>query len=163
GAGGAAPLSAQMSSGAAARDAGVVSRTSATDRAASSAGHASAASEMDASMSGSTAPANAGSGAGEQSADASSHAMPPGPRRPQLSGELVITELMSNPAAVADTAGEWIELYNPSADEALDLEGCTLDDGGSRPHAIATGFVIAAGAYATIVRGPDVGFAGDLV
>ena len=39
--------------------------------------------------------------------------------RPPGQGQLVISELMINPAGVADETGEWIELYNDS-DEGVD-------------------------------------------
>ncbi|MBM4341928.1 MAG: lamin tail domain-containing protein [Deltaproteobacteria bacterium] len=42
---------------------------------------------------------------------------PPAPK-----GTVLITEIMPDPDAVVDSKGEWIELYNPSAD-AIDLVG----------------------------------------
>jgi hypothetical protein len=41
---------------------------------------------------------------------------------PAVRGDLVITEMMVDPAAVADTAGEWFELYNSSGG-LLELQG----------------------------------------
>jgi hypothetical protein len=47
------------------------------------------------------------------------------------SGEAVITEFMKDPATVADTRGEWIEIYN-ALPWRLNIEGWTIsDDGGS--------------------------------
>lgn len=39
---------------------------------------------------------------------------------------LVFTEIMSNPAAIGDSDGEWLELYNAGSD-ALELQGCTVE------------------------------------
>jgi beta-lactamase superfamily II metal-dependent hydrolase len=49
---------------------------------------------------------------------------------PAAKGDVVITEFLKDPTAVADSAGEWIELYNTTA-FTLNLEGWRLvDDGG---------------------------------
>lgn len=50
-------------------------------------------------------------------------------RRP-VAGEVIFTELMPNPDAIADTAGEFLEVKNLSKD-ALDLGGCHLKDMGT--------------------------------
>jgi hypothetical protein len=47
--------------------------------------------------------------------------------RAPRAGELVITEVMINPAAVYDEQGEWIELYS-GANSALELSGLYLAD-----------------------------------
>jgi hypothetical protein len=44
-------------------------------------------------------------------------------------GSVVVSEYMNNPAAVFDSAGEWIELFNTAGD-ALDLAGFTIRDQG---------------------------------
>jgi hypothetical protein len=49
-----------------------------------------------------------------------------GVRAPAAAGELVIHEVLVNPAD-ADDLGEWFELYNPTT-TALDLAGCLLTD-----------------------------------
>jgi beta-lactamase superfamily II metal-dependent hydrolase len=67
---------------------------------------------------------------------------------PALPGDLVITEVMKDPASVADSSGEWIEIFNRAA-SAVDLEGWTLRDDGTDAHVIANGgqgVVIAPGA-----------------
>lgn len=73
-------------------------------------------------------------------------------------GEVVISELMSNPAAVSDTDGEWIELYNPSRSQAVSLDGCAIDDG-SAIKALMAGARIAPLGYVTLARSTQVGFA----
>jgi hypothetical protein len=85
------------------------------------------------------------------------------PSRPSAAGQIVITEIMANPSAVSDTDGEWIELHNPSAIEALDLTGCAVDDGGKTPHAINMPLYLEPGAYVTIARSVNAGFAADLL
>lgn len=67
--------------------------------------------------------------------------------------DLLITEIMANPAAVSDTRGEWFELFNPSA-ESVDLSGIILSDDGSNLHTITAG-VIAAGGYFVLARNGD--------
>jgi hypothetical protein len=88
---------------------------------------------------------------------------PPPTPRPSTAGQIVITEIMSNPGMVTDTAGEWVELYNPSPDAVLDLAGCALDDGGKTPHAISAALVLGPGAFATIARSTSAGFTADAV
>ncbi len=65
-------------------------------------------------------------------------------------GDIIITEIMQNPAAVADANGEWVELYNNTA-SAIDIDGWTLRDSGTDSHVInnsgpllvpANGFVV---------------------
>jgi hypothetical protein len=46
------------------------------------------------------------------------------PLRPSTPGDVVVSEIMPVPAG--GDSDEWIELYNPSALQAFDLEGCDL-------------------------------------
>ena len=50
-------------------------------------------------------------------------------------GDVVITEIMQNPKTVADTTGEWFELYNATG-HAIDLNGWMLPDAGTEHHRI---------------------------
>jgi len=70
--------------------------------------------------------------------------------------DLLITEIMANPAAVTDTNGEWFELFNPTA-ESVELEGALLSDDGSNSHAISTGssLLINSGEYFVLARNAD--------
>jgi hypothetical protein len=86
---------------------------------------------------------------------------PTGLPRPSTSGQLVITELMIDPSAVGDTDGEWIELWNAS-DAAVDLGGCTLDDGAKTPRTLES-LVLESGAIATLARSTTAGFVPSLV
>lgn len=54
------------------------------------------------------------------------------------SGWVVITEIMKDPAAVADTKGEWVEVYN-ALPWRVNLEGCVLSDDGGSQHVITNG------------------------
>lgn len=80
-----------------------------------------------------------------------------GGQRPVEFGQVVISELMVDPAAVSDTQGEWIELHNPTG-TAWELQGCLIDDGGSTARAIADSFALAPGGYKAIARAASAGF-----
>jgi hypothetical protein len=69
---------------------------------------------------------------------------------------LVISEVMKNPEALADTQGEWIELYNAGRG-AISLTGCTLgrDD---QSFGFGDGITIAPGQYMTLANSSDPGF-----
>ncbi|MBI4032075.1 lamin tail domain-containing protein [Candidatus Berkelbacteria bacterium] len=66
---------------------------------------------------------------------------------------LVITEIMRDPSAVADTAGEWFELFNPGS-AAVDIDGWTIRDDGNDSHLIAFGapLFVPAGGYLVLGR-----------
>ena len=69
-----------------------------------------------------------------------------GPRPPAV-GELVISELMINPAGVGDEVGEWVELYS-RADVPLTLGGLMLGDEGVDGALVAfSDEVVAPGGY----------------
>ena len=66
--------------------------------------------------------------------------------------QVVISEILANPAATADSAGEWVEVYNAGS-SAVDLQGWTLrDDDPNYPnvHVISSSVPIPAGAYAVL-------------
>ncbi len=50
-------------------------------------------------------------------------------------GSILITEALIKPKAVAESMGEWVELYNPTT-QTIDLNGWTLRDEGSNVHKI---------------------------
>lgn len=50
-------------------------------------------------------------------------------------GELIITEIMSNPAMVSDTKGEWFEVLNTTGN-SLQINGLEIKDSGSNSHII---------------------------
>jgi len=69
------------------------------------------------------------------------------------SGELVINEIMYNPDAVWDDAGEWLEIFNPT-DEPIDLSGWSLRGAGNKGHVI-TALTVEPGQYAVLAANGD--------
>ncbi|RMG19332.1 MAG: hypothetical protein D6729_05615 [Deltaproteobacteria bacterium] len=79
---------------------------------------------------------------------------------PAAAGDLVITEILYDPEALPDAAGEWLEIHNPGADP-LDLAGCTIADRVS--EAPLDGVQVAPGGYVTLARSATPGFVPDAV
>ena len=71
-------------------------------------------------------------------------------------GSLVISEVMANPSQVSDANGEWIEIFNATAN-TIDINGITLSDDGSNTHQINNNgtLLIASGAYFVLGRNGD--------
>ncbi|VAW57438.1 hypothetical protein MNBD_GAMMA07-1822 [hydrothermal vent metagenome] len=82
--------------------------------------------------------------------------------------DLLITEVMANPAAVSDTNGEWFELFNPT-NESIDLNGITLSDDGGNRHVITSdsALLVNPGSFFVMARNGDDttngGFSADYV
>ena len=76
--------------------------------------------------------------------------------------DLLISEVMVNPAALSDTRGEWFELYNPTA-ESINLREITIGDDGSDLHRIESDLLVLPGEYLTLARYFDPGFVPDYV
>lgn len=74
-------------------------------------------------------------------------------------GQLLITEIMQNPAAVFDDAGEYVEVYNPGA-VAVDMNGYTFSAGGS--EMLMTSVMVPAGGYVVFQRNGDMLMNGGL-
>jgi hypothetical protein len=53
-------------------------------------------------------------------------------------GDLTITEIMTNPEAVADTAGEWFEIINNTA-RSINVDGLVLESMGDTAYTFAIG------------------------
>jgi len=67
-------------------------------------------------------------------------------------GDLVITEVLQNPAQVSGDLGEWFEVHN-STGQPVDLDGVTVTDGDdaftvSRSHIVSAGGYAVFGAFA---------------
>lgn len=73
---------------------------------------------------------------------------------PLAPGDLVVSEVMANPAAVSDLNGEWFELYNPTS-SSIDLNGLVLSDDGTDSHTISGTLIIAASGYLVLGRDND--------
>lgn len=83
-------------------------------------------------------------------------------RRPSRSGALVISEVMVDPAVVADTAGEWFEVHNLDT-EAVDLQGCSIVDGSAEASVVRDPLHVDAGGFVTFARRATVEFLPDVV
>ena len=76
--------------------------------------------------------------------------------------DLLISEVMANPAALSDARGEWFELYNPTT-EAINLREITIGDDANDRHRIETDLLVLPGEYLTLARYLDPGFVPDYV
>ncbi len=65
---------------------------------------------------------------------------------------LIITEIMKNPDAVTDAAGDWFEIYNPN-NTVVDIDGYRIKDTGSESHTINNGSALNIPAKGFIVLG----------
>ena len=63
--------------------------------------------------------------------------------------KLVISEYMANPSKVADSAGEYFEMYNAGSAQ-VDLKGFTIKDDGSNKHVIKSSVLVGAGKYVVL-------------
>jgi lamin tail-like protein len=72
-------------------------------------------------------------------------------------GQIVINEIIQNPAAVSDSNGEWFELHNPTG-AAIDIDAWIISDDGTNTHTIDPlngTTVIPAGGYLVLGRSSD--------
>jgi hypothetical protein len=74
-----------------------------------------------------------------------------------LVSDLLISEVMANPAALPDARGEWFELYNPT-DHEINLRDIWIGDDGRDLHKIETDLLILPAEYLTLARSDDPGF-----
>ncbi len=82
------------------------------------------------------------------------------PIAPPAPGDLVISEFMADPAAVADTDGEWLELY---ARADVDLNGVELASASGRTVLQSSGCMrVLAGSYSVFARSADAGANGGI-
>ncbi|MDH7475587.1 MAG: lamin tail domain-containing protein [Anaerolineae bacterium] len=88
----------------------------------------------------------------------------PTPTPPPTLPNIVINEIMQNPAKVDDSVGEWFELYN-AGDVAVDINGWTIRDDGSDSHVINNGgpLVIPAYGFLVLARNGDPAVNGGLL
>lgn len=83
-------------------------------------------------------------------------------------GDLIVTEVMSNPTPDNDTPFEWFEIYNTTG-SAIDIDGYILADAGSDYHVINNGgaLLVPAGGRLVLAQGSTApsgaGFASDYV
>ena len=79
----------------------------------------------------------------------------PTPTTEPFTGSLVITEIMPDPSAVRDAAGEWFEVHNPDQDQEISLQGWTIRKDGGDEHRISAGPVVPPGGYVVLARNGD--------
>ena len=77
---------------------------------------------------------------------------------------IVINEIMQNPSAVSDSAGEWFEVYNLTT-SPVDIDGWTIADNDFDSHVISNGgpLVIPAGGYLVLGINANSGTNGGVV
>ncbi len=73
-----------------------------------------------------------------------------------IPGDLIITEVMANPANVSDSNGEWFEIYNASSD-SVGLNGLQIRDNGANSHILnsASPLLLEPGEYFVLGREVD--------
>lgn len=80
-----------------------------------------------------------------------------------MAGDIIITEIMQNPSAVGDAAGEYFEIYNTTA-TAIDIDGWAIQDDGSDDHTINNGgpLMVPANGYLVLGINSDMSANGGL-
>ena len=68
---------------------------------------------------------------------------------------LVLSEFLADPAAVSDSNGEWLELFN-AGDAAINLRGWSLADLDSDRHVIGADVLVEPGTYVVLARSGNV-------
>ncbi len=76
-------------------------------------------------------------------------------------GDVVINEIMQNPAAVSDSAGEWFEVFNTTS-SPIDLNGLVIRDADFDSHTISSSVIVPAGGFAVLGRNSDSGTNGGV-
>jgi len=76
-------------------------------------------------------------------------------------GDIIVTEIMQNPAAVSDGDGEWFEIYNTTGSD-IDINGWTISDNGSNSHQIASSLIVPMNGYAVLGNNGDIGTNGNV-
>jgi len=78
-------------------------------------------------------------------------------------GDVVIDEVMVDPFVVADSVGEWFELYNASG-SAIAMDGWVISDLVGQSHAIASGgsLVLSPGDYVVLGNNANQGTNGEV-
>ncbi len=76
-------------------------------------------------------------------------------------GDLVITEIMQNPAQVSDSYGEYFELLNMT-DSCVDLEGLLIYDLGADSFTVAGSLQVEAGSFLVLGKEGDMALNGNV-
>ena len=78
-----------------------------------------------------------------------------------LAKDLVITEFLAQPGAVADIDGEWVEFYNATG-QSLNLAGFTLHDDSTPGHTIVGDLFVPPGGFVVLARNSDTSANGNV-
>jgi len=70
---------------------------------------------------------------------------------PILYGDLILTEIMYDPAALSDTEGEWFEIYNTSS-QVIDLFEVVIKKGSEVQHIISENLLLQPGEFLVLAR-----------
>jgi len=70
-------------------------------------------------------------------------------------GDIIVTEIMANPAAVRDSFGEWFEIFNARSTD-IDLEGWSISDEGSNSFTISGTLIVPAGSHIVFCINGDI-------
>jgi cysteine-rich repeat protein len=81
---------------------------------------------------------------------------------PVVAGDIVITEIMKNPAEEFDWDGEWFEVYNPTGMD-FELFGLEVSDLGTNSFTIDSSVIVSAGGYAVFSNNGDFGSNGGVI
>ncbi len=76
-------------------------------------------------------------------------------------GDLVISEIMQNPSAVFDSAGEWFEVYNATA-SPIEMQGLVFSDNSSNTFTVESSLIVAAGDFVVFGVNGDTGTNGGV-
>jgi len=76
------------------------------------------------------------------------------------SGDIIISEIMKNPAVVSDTDGEWFELFNATG-FPIDINGWTIKDDDIDSHVITNGSALIVPAQGFMTLGRNSNFAAN--
>lgn len=96
---------------------------------------------------------------------APSHAATPLGAADLVPGQLVISEIMANPAKVDDTVGEWFEVFNPLA-VPVNLGGLIVESqkgNGVDAFAISGALIVAPGGFAVLGANADTSVNGGML
>ena len=69
-------------------------------------------------------------------------------------GDLIITEIMNNPANTDDNYGEWFELYNNTS-AAINLNGLMVSDSSALSFTVSSPLVVSANSFVVLGRNAD--------
>jgi cysteine-rich repeat protein len=82
-------------------------------------------------------------------------------RAPVAKGEIIVTEVLPNPAGIDDTVGEWIEVYNTTGD-TINLENVVVSNEASQTFTVWAVILLEPGEYAVLAAEADAALNGGV-